>query len=206
LLISGYIVDRPSIIVESTPYAPLGNSDNKPKPQSWFKRALDWQIMCYLLAESVSSRLTRNEFLDTFCRTMAFNALPNRCATPGEEYTAGFKALHSKLKNRTRETVKYSLALPILNTPANQHIIYESVCQELSAGRKFAVTSKGDLTWVPSTTNLGDRVCFLAGCSVPFVIRPIGKAFELLGDCYLHSMMSNGSIALDFKPQLFEFQ
>jgi hypothetical protein len=104
LFISGYIVDRPSIIVESTPlYSLLKNPDQIRKPQSWCKKVLNWQIMCYLLAMSVSSRLTADEFLDAFCRTMAFNALPNRGATPSEEYTAGFQAIHSKFVKVTRE-------------------------------------------------------------------------------------------------------
>jgi hypothetical protein len=137
---------------------------------------------------------------------MAFNALPNRDAAPGEEHIAGFQVLHSKLVNVTYGAVEYHLAIPKSNAPANQGVIYDSVSTGLSAGRKFAVTNKGDLAWVPSTTRLGDCVCFLAGSAVPFVIRPIGKAFELLGDCYLHSMMSDESITLDVKPEMFEFR
>jgi hypothetical protein len=137
---------------------------------------------------------------------MVFNALPNRGATPQAEYTAGFQALHSKLVNGTPKAVQYFLAFPSSNTPANQGVIYESVFWELSAGPKFVVASKGELAWVLRATKLGDHVCLPAGCAVPFVIRPIGKSFELLGDCYLHSMMSDESIILNLEPRLFEFR
>jgi hypothetical protein len=70
LFFSRYIVDRPSITIESTPSMERdqpsvlsGNSDKNWRPQTWFQRVLDWQIMCYLLAESFDSRLTKHEFL-----------------------------------------------------------------------------------------------------------------------------------------------
>lgn len=184
----------------------LSDSSKYQISHSWLKKLIDWQIMCYLLAESYTSRLKKHQFLEDFCRTMAFNALPNRGTAPGVQYTAGFRALHSQLSNASPGTVKYSLAFPRSYTPADQNVIYESVFLELSAGRKFVITAKKDLAWVPSATKLGDRICFLAGCAVPFVIRPIGKSFELLGDCYLHSMMEDNSIILHTQPQQLEFR
>lgn len=74
------------------------------------------------------------------------------------------------------------------------------------------MTQKGDMAWVPHTTRLGDRICFLTRCAVPFVIRPVedednGKrVWELLGDCYLHNRMEYGDILLHEEPELFEFR
>lgn len=212
LFISGCIVDRPSIIVESTPYTLLdyphsvhGYSCNT-SPQSWLKRVLDWQILCYLLAQSYGKVSTKDKLLEDFSRTMAFSALPERSIKSGAQYIAGFQALHSSIATALMGTVNYRLLLPDLGFPKDQNAVYESVAHELAAGRKFAITSNGDFAWVPRSTQLGDCICFLAGYAVPFVIRPSGRLFELLGDCYLHSMMKDGSITISAKPQTFEFQ
>ncbi|KAH7130112.1 heterokaryon incompatibility protein-domain-containing protein [Dendryphion nanum] len=205
LTISGYVQDRPKIIVESTPYPRLGDSDNS-KAQLRPKRILNWQIMCYLLAKGYCPHLNGNKFLEAFCRAMAFNALPNRVAAPGAQYIEGFRALHENLGNSPTEEVNCRLNLPRSRNAVEHDVVYESVVTELAAGRKFAITRGGDMAWVPTTTTLNDRICFLAGCAVPFVIRPRGKSFDLLGDCYLHSMMTNDSIVLNSQPQLLEFR
>lgn len=137
---------------------------------------------------------------------MAFNALPDRGTTSGIRYIAGFQALHNNIAMRTVETANYRLAFPDFCSPTDQDVIYESVAHELSVGRKFVITDNGDFAWVPSSTKLGDCICFLAGCAVPFVVRPTGSSFKLLGDCYLHSMMKDGSITIGVEPRMFEFR
>ena len=206
-------MDRPNIIVESTPFQQMENPrkvqkcpHNKSKIQSWLKRVLNWQILCYLLAQSYGKVSTKQELLEDFSRTIAFNALPERGTTSGAQYVAGFQSLHSKIAMGLLETVKYRLLFSDLCSPTDQDLVYDSVACELSAGRKFAITRKGDLAWVPSSTKLGDCICFLAGCAVPFVVRPTGSSFELLGDCYLHSMMKDGSITISAEPRTFEFR
>lgn len=90
--------------------------------------------------------------------------------------------MHSKIAMGLLETVKYRLLFSDLCSPTDQDVVYDSVAHDLSAGRKFAITHNGDLAWVPSSTKLGDCIFFSAGCAVPFVVRPTGSSFELLGD------------------------
>jgi hypothetical protein len=214
LLISGCIVDRPKIIVELTPpYAQMyrlygfqRNPQDRSQLQSCAQRIVNWQILCYLLAQSYGTTLTKHKFLEDFSRSMAFNALPGRSTAADVKYIAGFQALHNKIARTTPEGARYCLAFSSPISAVDQAVAYESLVQALSAGRKFVITGKGDLAWVPKSTLLGDCICFLAGCAVPYVVRPVGKVFELVGDCYLHSAMKDGSITINMKPQLFEFR
>ncbi|PMD46842.1 hypothetical protein L207DRAFT_377597, partial [Hyaloscypha variabilis F] len=34
-----------------------------------------------------------------------------------------------------------------------------------------------------------DLVCVLFGAKMPFILRPIGKRYRLVGECYLHGIM-----------------
>lgn len=44
----------------------------------------------------------------------------------------------------------------------------------LSVGRRFMTTSKGGSGLVPENAQVGDALCFFAGCGTPFVIRAVG--------------------------------
>jgi hypothetical protein len=207
LFISGCIVDRPVIIVELTPpyaqmYRSFGSQEEpyeSSELQSWAQRILNWQILCYLIS-------MKHKSFEDFCRAMAFNALPDRSAAAGVRYIAGFQALHSKIAREAPEGARYRLPFPNPVSAIDQDVVFETRVQELSAGRKFVITGKGDFAWVPRSAMLGDCICFLAGSAVPFVVRPVGRVFELLGDCYLHSAMKDGSITIDIEPRLFEFR
>ena len=215
LSISGIIVDSPRVIVDSTPYMELEkpyilqvDADMKEKDAIWSAKMLDWQSMCYMLGEAGTSfeGNQNQDFLEAFCRTMAFNALLNKSATRGAKYIAGFQMLASKLALGAGQASQSRLNFSNCGTPVSQSVLYESRFQELSAGRKFCVTSERSMAWVPKDTRLGDLICFLAGCAVPFVIRPMGKSFELLGDCYLHRISSDESITFARKPRILQFQ
>ncbi|KAF2264635.1 hypothetical protein CC78DRAFT_568120 [Lojkania enalia] len=41
----------------------------------------------------------------------------------------------------------------------------------------------------------GDVVCILQGAQVPFVLRPKGSCFELVGECYVHAYMDGEAVA-----------
>jgi hypothetical protein len=62
-------------------------------------------------------------------------------------------------------------------------------------GRRYCVTGKGDVALVPRYAAVGDEICKLAGCIVPFVVRSFPgtgsgkKLYELVGECYVHGIM-----------------
>jgi hypothetical protein len=41
----------------------------------------------------------------------------------------------------------------------------------------------------PAAMRPGDSVCVLYGASMPFVVRPEGAAYRLVGECYVHGLM-----------------
>jgi hypothetical protein len=58
----------------------------------------------------------------------------------------------------------------------------------------------------------GDRVCILYGGKYPYVLRPVGECFELIGQCYLHGWMDGMAMKLlgdeqaHLEEQWFELQ
>ena len=76
----------------------------------------------------------------------------------------------------------------ILHRKAGEH--FEEAFKKFIGGRKFCITDGGYMGWVPLAALRGDRVCFFQGCELPFVVRPDGTGWRLLGDCYLHGLMA----------------
>ncbi|KAG4428948.1 hypothetical protein IFR05_015569 [Cadophora sp. M221] len=59
-----------------------------------------------------------------------------------------------------------------------------------SKGRFFCITKRGYLAWMPEMAQVGDLIYILQCCRVPYVLRPQGNSFNLIGDSYLHEHMS----------------
>jgi len=60
------------------------------------------------------------------------------------------------------------------------------------ARNRFCITERGRAAIVPPKTQKGDVIALLAGARMPFLLRPCGKAFELIGCCYVHGLMEGG--------------
>ncbi|KAK6442070.1 hypothetical protein LTR95_001689 [Oleoguttula sp. CCFEE 5521] len=56
-------------------------------------------------------------------------------------------------------------------------------------GGHFFVTQQGLVGFGPADAEVGDVVTVPSGAHVPFVLRPIGSDFALLGDAYVHGLM-----------------
>jgi hypothetical protein len=52
------------------------------------------------------------------------------------------------------------------------------LCHEAGHDGVAAACSKG-----------GDSVGFFVGCRIPYVLRPFGEVYRILGDAYLHGVM-----------------
>ncbi len=57
-------------------------------------------------------------------------------------------------------------------------------------GRRMARTSQGYIGLVPATAELGDCVWLLEGGNVPFILRKEGRALRLVGEAYIHGIMT----------------
>jgi hypothetical protein len=53
----------------------------------------------------------------------------------------------------------------------------------------LCTTAKGYLAAVPFTAKVGDCIAVLAGGRLPFVLRPTGNHYRLVGPCYVHGIM-----------------
>ncbi|KAH6884401.1 heterokaryon incompatibility protein-domain-containing protein [Thelonectria olida] len=77
------------------------------------------------------------------------------------------------------------------------------------AGRRLFFDAEGQLGLAPEAAEPGDWVCLLSGGDVPFVVRPKGDFFLLVGECYLYKYMEGRAAMhlLEFESQrrAFEF-
>jgi hypothetical protein len=71
--------------------------------------------------------------------------------------------------------------------------------------RRLFMTTKGYLGSAPISTKLGDKVCVLLGGATPFVVRPEGDCYKLVGECYVQGLM-DGEVMHALKQGRYELQ
>lgn len=59
----------------------------------------------------------------------------------------------------------------------------------LTWGRILCTTANSYLALVPVSVSAGDQIVIFSGGKVPFVLRPDGDKFKLVGPCYVHGIM-----------------
>lgn len=60
--------------------------------------------------------------------------------------------------------------------------------------RKLATTSKGYISLVPYSCQVGDLVVILADCSAPVLLRKRGGRYEFIGTAYVHGVMRGEAV------------
>lgn len=55
--------------------------------------------------------------------------------------------------------------------------------------RRLARTDAGDIALCPKETAVNDKIVLLQGSDVPFVLRPTGDNWRIVGECYVHTLM-----------------
>jgi hypothetical protein len=69
--------------------------------------------------------------------------------------------------------------------------------QQLSYFRSRQVVRnifRGGLGIVPEATKAGDMLCLLYAAALPFVLRPVGDNFTLVGECYIQNLMQGDGL------------
>jgi hypothetical protein len=56
-------------------------------------------------------------------------------------------------------------------------------------GRKYFVSANSLIGLVPEASQEGDKICFFMGGKTPFVIRPVGEHYQLIGAFYVHGVI-----------------
>lgn len=63
--------------------------------------------------------------------------------------------------------------------------------------RKFFVSQRGRIGWIPFRAQARDQLCVFRGMRIPLVLRPQGSKWEILGPCYVHGLMDGELWDLD---------
>jgi uncharacterized Fe-S cluster-containing MiaB family protein len=53
----------------------------------------------------------------------------------------------------------------------------------------LCISKRGYVGLFPRQTQKGDKIALLSGGRLPFVLRPVGNHFRLVGGCYMHGYM-----------------
>lgn len=79
---------------------------------------------------------------------------------------------------------------------------FHSAFHKFSKARALFRTKGGFLGLGPLSAQVGDQVWLLKGARTPFILRPVGECFQLVGECYVHGIMYGGHP--DAEPVAFE--
>jgi hypothetical protein len=72
---------------------------------------------------------------------------------------------------------------------------FHAVMLRATHGRHFFVTEHGYIGLAAATAQRGDAVAVLLGGDVPYTLRSKGRAYELIGECYVHGIMDGKAIS-----------
>ena len=74
--------------------------------------------------------------------------------------------------------------------------VFHALCTRLRNTR-IAVSPKQQICILPAKTQIGDVVCILRGCNVPFVLHPTAyeRIYEVVGGAYVHGVMDGEAVA-----------
>lgn len=59
--------------------------------------------------------------------------------------------------------------------------------------RRLVRTDGGDIALCPKETAVKDKLVLLQGSDVPFILRPIGIRWQIVGECYVHVLMDGSA-------------
>ncbi|KAI8676267.1 ATP-grasp domain-containing protein [Fusarium sp. Ph1] len=73
----------------------------------------------------------------------------------------------------------------------------------MNAGRKPFLSAGGHVGLGPAAMDSGDIIVIFYGAHVPFVLRPKGQEFQLLGEAYVHGIMDGEFMRVDREDKTF---
>lgn len=59
--------------------------------------------------------------------------------------------------------------------------------------RRLARTDGGHIALCPKETEVSDKLVLLKGSDVPFILRPSGEHWQIVGECYVHALMDGSA-------------
>ena len=143
------------------------------------------------------SYVADGSLVDAFCRTLGCNSFCNEYHPPNAD-NAKFEESRDLVLAFILDKHR-KLAVP------KDTLKFLDKVGTYCSKRSFITTEEGYIGIVPKATKLGDRVCVLFGCPMPFVLRKIsGLQYQVVGECYIHGVMNGeaflGPLPNNYKP------
>ena len=77
---------------------------------------------------------------------------------------------------------------------AGSHRFNDAIANARTDLRRMMRTHLRYLGWAPPLARAGDVICILFGASVPYLLRPIGDQFLLIGECFILEIMQGEAL------------
>jgi hypothetical protein len=159
-----------------------------PLPPSWsiILEPRNWHLGLGSASENrnkifgLNNFFARNKTLRLFDRTLA--QLIN------DEDRMAEKSLAQRLRELTSEQDSWYWN----GKSSDRQVLRDAMLRAMQvlAWRRLITTNEGYMGLAPAATRVGDFVAIVPGCDVPLVLRPEGNSFRVLGESYVHGMMS----------------
>ncbi|TVY80845.1 Heterokaryon incompatibility protein 6 OR allele [Lachnellula suecica] len=137
-----------------------------------------WQKSCEV-GLSLDTLSTRTDSREVLWRTLCWDTSYEVSRPAPATYAKDFEQWHSLLVSN-RPIDKIAAGIKALENPSNFTIFSQA---------PLCVTQKGFLAGVPFTTKAVDCIAVLTGGNPPFILRPTGESYRLIGPCYVHGIM-----------------
>jgi hypothetical protein len=141
-----------------------------------------WRMSCnvgFSLTKYPTGEPVGEVVMRTLCWDLTRRGPRKRSALLLKEIEDSFREWHRVLTT-TSTSKEYEEQLRIKQNLFDLQIYYAT---------PLCITTKGYLAAVPFVTKVGDCIAVLAGGRLPFVLRPIGDHYRLVGHCYVHGIM-----------------
>ena len=110
--------------------------------------------------------------------------------------------MKSRIRRRKCKRCPKAHTMPILTmgkaeqNPELAEIVRRCCLNVMS--RAFFTTDSQYFGFGPNCTAAGDQIFLLIGSDVPFILRPAGENFELVGPCYVHGIMYGEGLSQNY--------
>jgi hypothetical protein len=145
-----------------------------------------WQKSCQL-GLSLGKYPTGEDVREALWRTLCWNRDRSLQYPALSKTAARFEEWYSVLASN-RDSDVMAIEMKAQADPFCRLILWKT---------PLCITRKGFLAAVPYTTKPEDCIAVLAGGRLPFVLRPTGDSYRLIGPCYVHGIMDGEAFPED---------
>ncbi|KAH8590448.1 hypothetical protein B0O99DRAFT_691452 [Bisporella sp. PMI_857] len=134
---------------------------------------------------------------DSFWRTLVADRNDNGCNAPSWYYRAFLQCL---VETPIGKDINVDEIIKLYEDSAMLVVDFLRRVQSVISGRKFLVSKDRELSGLaPPTSEPGDSICILYGCTVPVILREdkASNCWTFVGECFVYGMMDGEAMELD---------